>query len=101
MRNKEFEAFVREAEKSIKTVKGLGDFSQLPTKITAKMALNVEQDDHLGYDKHQPSSSDNSRSGNSSKTLITEGSSIEVEIPRNRTATSSLSRASCISSASS
>ena len=42
------------------------------TKITVETALSAELNDHLGYDKQQPSSADNSRNGYSSKTLITE-----------------------------
>ncbi len=75
MNKKEFEAFAREAAKSIKTEKDLSDFSQMLTKITVETTLNTELDDHLGYDKHQPASADNSRNGYSSKTLITEDAS--------------------------
>jgi transposase-like protein len=84
MDRKKLEAFAREAAKSIKTEKDLNDFSQMLTKITVETALGVELDDHLGYDKHQPSSADNSRNGYSSKTLITEDGSFEVDIPRDR-----------------
>jgi len=84
MNRKELEAFAREAAKTIKTEKDLSDFSQMLTKITVETALSAELDDHLGYDKHQPSSADNSRNGYSSKTLITEDGSFEVDIPRDR-----------------
>jgi len=33
------------------------------TKIMVEIALNAELDDHLGYDKPQPSAADNSRNG--------------------------------------
>lgn len=85
MNKKELEAFAREAAKSIKTEKDLSDFSQILTKITIETALNAELSDHLGYDKHQPSPSANSRNGHSSKKLITEDGSFEVDIPRDRT----------------
>jgi putative transposase len=84
MNKKELEAFAREAAKTIKTEKDLSDFSQMLTKITVETALGAELDDHLGYYKHQPSSVDNSRNGYSSKTLITEDGSFEVDIPRDR-----------------
>jgi len=91
MNKKELEAFAREAAKSIKTEKDLiktekdlCDFSQMLTKITVETALSAELDDHLGYDKHQPSSANNSRNGYSSKRLITEDGSFEIEIPRDR-----------------
>ncbi len=82
MNKKELEAFARKAAKSIKTEKDLCDFSQMLKKIAVETALNVELDDHLGYDKHQASVADNSRNGYSSKTLITEDGSFEVDIPR-------------------
>ena len=84
MNKKELEAFAREAAKGIKTEKDLSDFSQMLTKITVETALSAELNDHLGYDKHQPSSADNSRNGYSSKTLITEDGSFDIDIPRDR-----------------
>ena len=72
MNRKELEAFAREAAKSIKTEKDLNSFSQMLTKVTVEAALNVELDEHLGYDKHQESATDNYRNGFSSKTLKTE-----------------------------
>ena len=56
MNKKELEAFAREAAKGIKTEKDLSDFSQMLTKITVETALSAELNDHLGYDKQQPSS---------------------------------------------
>ena len=84
MDKKALEAFARESAKGIKTEKDLSDFSQMLTKITVETALSAELNDHLGYDKHQPSSTNNSRNGYSSKTLITEDGSFEVDIPRDR-----------------
>jgi len=69
MNRNELEAFAREAAKSIKTEKDLNNFSQLMTKIAIETALNVELDDHLGYDKHQESNHSNSRNGFTTKTL--------------------------------
>ncbi|MGB5307682.1 MAG: transposase, partial [Arenicellales bacterium] len=84
MNRKELEAFAREAAKSLKTEKDLSDFSRMLKKITVEAALNAEMDDHLGYDKHQPSSNNNSRNGYSSKTLISEEGQFHVDIPRDR-----------------
>jgi transposase-like protein len=80
----ELEAFAREAAKSIKTEKDLNNFSQMLTKITVEAALNAELDDHLGYSKHEPSRSDNSRNGFTSKTLRTEDGQFEIDTPRDR-----------------
>lgn len=84
MNKKELEAFAREAAKSIKTEKDLNSFSQMLTKITVEAALNAELDEHLGYDKHQSSESENNRNGFSTKTLKTEEGQFEVDIPRDR-----------------
>ena len=42
MNKKELEAFAREAAKSIKTEKDLGNFTQMLAKATVEAALNVE-----------------------------------------------------------
>lgn len=84
MNKKDLEAFAREAAKSIKTEKDLSDFSRMLKKVTVETALNAELDDHLGYDKHEASDNSNSRNGYSSKTLISEDGTFEVEVPRDR-----------------
>lgn len=84
MDKQQLEAFAREAAKSIKTESDLNDFRQMLTKITVETALNAELDEHLGYDKHGQSPSDNSRNGYSSKTLRTEDGQFEIDAPRDR-----------------
>lgn len=84
MNKKELEAFAREAAKGLKTEKGLNEFSQMLTKITVEAALNAELDDHLGYDKHRQSSTNNTRNGYTSKTLKTEEGPFELDTPRDR-----------------
>lgn len=84
MNKKELEAFARRAAKDIKTEKDLSEFSQMLTKMTVEAALNAELDEHLGYDKHQPSTADNNRNGYSRKTLKAEEGQFEVDIPRDR-----------------
>ncbi len=84
MNRKELEAFAREAALTLKTEKDLSNFSKMLKKITVEAALNGEMGDHLGYDKHQSSSNNNSRNGYSSKTLISEEGQFQVDIPRDR-----------------
>ncbi|SFD40922.1 IS256 family transposase [Pseudoalteromonas denitrificans] len=84
MNKTELEAFAREAAKSIKTEKDLNNFSQMLTKITVEVALNAELDNHLGYSKHEASSSENSRNGFTSKTIRTEDGQFEIDTPRDR-----------------
>ncbi len=81
--NKEaLEAFAREAAKGIKTEQDLNEFRKMLTKVTVERALNTELDDHLGYDKHEPSTNSNSRNGTSSKR--TEDGQFQLETPRDR-----------------
>lgn len=87
MNRKELEAFAREAAKTLKTEKDLNDFSQMLTKITVEAALNAELEEHLGYRKHDKSTSPNSRNGYSSKTLQTEDGQFDIEVPRDRLST--------------
>jgi len=61
MNKEQLEAFAREAAKTIKIESDLNDFRQMLTKVTVETALNTELDEHLGYNKHQPSDADNSR----------------------------------------
>ncbi len=83
--NKEaLEAFAREAAKGIKTEQDLNEFRQMLTKVTVEHALNAELDDHLGYDKHEPSANSNSRNGTYSKILYTEDGQFQLDTPRDR-----------------
>ena len=84
MNKKELEAFSREAAKGLKTEKDLNEFSQMLTKITVEAALNAELDEHLGYDKHRQSLTNNYRNGYTSKTLKTEEGQVELDTPRDR-----------------
>ena len=83
--NKEtLEALAREAAKGIKTEQDLNEFRQMLTKVTVERALNAELDEHLGYDKHQPSDNPNSRNGSTRKTLRTEDGQFDLDTPRDR-----------------
>ena len=68
----------------IKTEQDLNDFSRMLKKITVETALNAELEAHLGYEKYHESANENSRNGYSSKRLITDNGSVDLEIPRDR-----------------
>ena len=84
MNKKELEAFAKEAAKGIKTPEDLNEFSQMLKKITVEAALNAEMDEHLGYEKHQQSTSTNTRNGKSSKRVKTEDGEFKLDTPRDR-----------------
>ncbi|WP_415852298.1 transposase, partial [Vibrio agarivorans] len=84
MDKKALEAFAKEAAKGIKTPDDLTEFSQMLKKITVEAALNAEMEEHLGYEKHKPSKSQNSRNGKSTKRVKTEDGEFELDTPRDR-----------------
>lgn len=55
MKKKELQAIAQAAAKNIKTEEDLNEFRSMLTKVTVEAALN----DHLGFDKHEQSESDN------------------------------------------
>ena len=87
MNKKELQAIAQAAAKNIKTEADLNEFRQMLTKITVETALNAELDDHLGFDRHQSSDSDNNRNGYTRQTLQTEDGQFELETPRDRAGT--------------
>lgn len=54
------------------------------TKTVLETALDAELTEHLGYDKHQVTDSDNARNGTRTKTVLTEVGPVEIEVPRDR-----------------
>lgn len=84
MKTEDIQALAAESAKNIRSEKDLNDFKQLLTKMTLETVLNAELDEHLGYDKHEKSSSRNSRNGYSTKTLQTEDGQFELKTPRDR-----------------
>ena len=84
MKKKELQEIAQAAAKNIKTEEDLNEFRQMLTKITVEAALNAELDDHLGFDKHEQSESDNNRNGVTHKTLQTEDGQFELATPRDR-----------------
>ncbi|WP_198300934.1 transposase [Cellvibrio sp. PSBB006] len=84
MNPKDLEAFACEATKHMNTEKDLSYFTQMLTKVAVEAALNGELDVHLGYEKHQKSTSTNSRNGHTTKTLKTEDGEFQLNTPRDR-----------------
>lgn len=54
------------------------------TKTVLETALEAEMTEHLGYEKHQVTGSDNARNGTRSKTVLTEIGPVQIEVPRDR-----------------
>ena len=79
---------VNELAKSIKSEKDLAALSKHLLKLTVERAMNVEMDEHLGYEKHAPQgkNSGNSRNGYSQKTLKGDFGEVDIKTPRDRNA---------------
>ncbi|WP_425467265.1 IS256 family transposase [Rarobacter incanus] len=54
------------------------------TKTVLETALEAEMTEHLGYEKHTVTESENARNGTRSKTVLTEIGAIEIDVPRDR-----------------
>ena len=82
----DIKALGKELAKNIKTQSDFKDMTRELMKTVLETALNAELDDHLGYDKHEKSESrkNNTRNGNSSKTLKGDHGELAIEVPRDR-----------------
>lgn len=60
-----------------------GLLHQLQKKLVER-ALEAELEDHLGYPPHERTSTANARNGRTKKTLKTDSSALEIEVPRDR-----------------
>lgn len=80
---------IEELAKSVKTEKDLAALSKHLLKLTVERAMNVEMDDHLGYEKHSTRgrNSGNSRNGYTSKKLKGNFGELEIATPRDRNST--------------
>lgn len=84
MKKEDLLAIAKEAAKNIKTEHDLSALTKMLSKITIEAALNAELDDHLGYDKHEITDTENSRNGYTSKTIQTDDGQFEIDTPRDR-----------------
>jgi transposase-like protein len=73
--------------KQFKSSKEFTSFVDTLYKRGVEQMLEGELDAHLGYQKHQPSQTDNSRNGYSKKSIKTEHGQTEIQVPRDRKAT--------------
>jgi len=55
-------------------------------QLTKDLFERAEMEEHLGYSKYDRTDKENSRNGNTKKSLITEAGTLELEVPRDRNA---------------
>ena len=79
-------AMAKELVKDMKTDADLSTVMRELTKLTVESALEAEMDEHLGYVKHDPAGkgSGNSRNGSSTKRIISDSGTVEIDTPRDR-----------------
>lgn len=82
-------AMAAELAKNVKSEKDLGALTQQLVKLTVETALGAEMEEHLGYEKHDPTGrgSGNSRNGFTSKRLKGQHGDVEIATPRDRSGT--------------
>lgn len=83
------EQLVEQARADGRSLVGPGGLLADLAKQVIETGLEVEMDDHVGYEKHaaEGRNGGNSRNGTRSKTLITEVGPIEIDVPRDRDGT--------------
>jgi putative transposase len=76
---------VRQAKEQGLSLTGPDGLLKQLTKTVLETALNEELTEHLGHDKHAPSTGGNVRNGTRSKTVLTESSGhVDIDVPRDR-----------------
>jgi putative transposase len=70
--------------KQFKTGEELYSFLSLLQKRGVEAILEGEMDNHLGYDKHEPSLGENARNGHGKKKLRNQFGEMEIQVPRDR-----------------
>lgn len=85
----QLKAHVTELAKGLKSEADLSSLTQQLVKMTVEAALGAELDEHLGYEKHDPTGrgSGNSRNGTTKKRLKGQHGEVEVAAPRDRAGT--------------
>ena len=84
MNKKEIDALAKQLAKEVKSPEGLNKLLKTLNKSMLETMLDAEMDEHIGYEKHHHSESNNARNGHSKKTLRSSKGEFELEVPRDR-----------------
>lgn len=87
MHSKEFDELADKLARSLKSPKDVSAMTKMLAKVAMERALEIEMEEHLGEKTNGQRPSDNTRNGYTQKTLKTDTSEIELDIPRDRDAT--------------
>lgn len=80
----QLQSIAKELAKNVKSQEDLSNLSSMLIKMTVEAALGTEMEEHLGYAKHQESSTANRRNGYSKKILKGSHGEVEITVPRDR-----------------
>ena len=69
---------------NLDTQEKVAEATKLLNERFFEKSLNIELDDHLGYQKHPPKADNNTRNGVMSKTVQTEDGPLDIDTPRDR-----------------
>ena len=78
----DFNELADKLAKNLKTPQDVSDMTKMLAKVAMERILEIEMEEHLGEKKNGQRPSDNSRNGYTQKTLKTDISEIDMEIPQ-------------------
>ncbi len=84
MDQKQLQALVNELAKNLKTPDDLNQLSRFLKKLMVETTLNAELTAHLGHEKHQSKSGDNTRNSYTAKTVFSDDRPQELHTSSDR-----------------
>ena len=87
MINDDFNELADKLAKNLKTPEDVSEMTRMLSKVAMERILEIEMENHLGEKTNGQRPSENTRNGYTQKTLKTDTSEIELNIPRDRAAT--------------
>ncbi len=84
MDQKQLQALVNELAKNLKTPDDLNQLSRFLKKLMVETTLNAELTAHLGHEKHQSKSGDNTRNSYTAKTVFSDDRPQELRTSSDR-----------------
>ena len=84
MNKKQLKALAQEAAQGLNSEEDIAALTKLLRQSFYEKALDAELDDHLGYERNESRTSNNSRNGYTKKTVQSDDGALEINTPRDR-----------------
>ena len=84
MNKKQLKALAKEAAQGLNSEEDIAALTKLLRQSFYEKALDAELDDHLGYERNESRTSNNSRNGYTKKTVQSDDGALEINTPRDR-----------------